>query len=162
MSPLVPQSQPWPSDRAVLFVHGVGGAKPGDYDPLVAELKAVLGTQAKKFAFYFLYYDQVNQWFATKLQAAQQVAALVSTISSRLDATALGKAVADFAGDVIWPVLIADARLAVRAALLQQLQQIVLDGKAAGKEPLDQHLTIIAHSLGCFHIYEALHAAAAD
>jgi hypothetical protein len=39
------------------------------------------------------------------------------------------------AGDVIWPVLIPDARLAIRAAVLQQLQTMVLDGIAAGVQP---------------------------
>jgi hypothetical protein len=157
-----PQSQRWPADRALLFVHGIGNAKPGEYDALVSQVKTIRGDDAKRFAFYFLYYDQINDWFATKLQTAARVGALVSVIRSRLNTTSLANAVAAFAGDVIWPILVADARQAVRAAFLRQLQQIVLDGKTAGKEPPDQHLTIIAHSLGCFHVYESLHAAAAD
>ena len=156
MAILPPQTLKWPSDRAVLFVHGIGSSKQGDYDPLVDQLKALLGTDARKFAVYFLYYDQVNDWFAAMLQAGTVFAKLVEFFSSRQDGTALGNAAADFAGDVVWPVLIADSRLAVRAAVMQQLQQIVLDGKVAGFQPRDQHISIIAHSLGCFHTYEAM------
>ena len=151
-----PQSLKWPSDRALLFVHGIGSSKAGDYDPIVAQLRDVLGAGSAKFAIYFLYYDAVNEWFEQKLQARSAFTKLVQFISGRLDGSALGDAAADFAGDVIWPVLIPDARLAIRAAMLQQLQTIVLDGIAAGVQPRNQHISIIAHSLGCFHTYEAL------
>lgn len=151
-----PQSQKWPADRAVLFVHGIGSSKPGDYDPIVAQLRGILGADAARLAIYFLYYDAVNEWFAQKLQARTAFTKLVQFISGRLDGSDLGNAAAAFAGDVIWPVLIPDARLAIRAAMLQQLQTIVLDGIAAGVQPRNQHVSIIAHSLGCFHTYEAL------
>lgn len=160
MPTLPPQTQRWPADRALLLVHGIGNAHPGDYAPLVAQLQQALGDDARKLAVYFLYYDAINEWFAAKTQAAAQVAALVSTIRSRVDATALGNVIADFAGDVIWPVLVPDARQAVRVAMLQQLQQIVSDGVRAGFQPRDQHLSIMCHSLGCFHTFETLHAAA--
>ena len=162
MATLPAQSQKWPADRALLFVHGIGNPKVGDYDPLIAEVRTILGDAASQYAFYFLYYDQINEWVAAKLQVATQVASLVADLKTRLNSTTLGDVAADFAGDVIWPVLVADARQAVRAAVLQQLGQIVLDGKRAGIQPRDQHLSIIAHSLGCFHVYEALSAAAAD
>jgi hypothetical protein len=29
------ETREWPADEAVLFVHGVGDASPGDYDDLV-------------------------------------------------------------------------------------------------------------------------------
>ena len=151
-----PQSLKWPADRALLFVHGIGSSKPGDYDPLVAQLRDILGADSAKFAIYFLYYDAVNEWFAQKLQAQAAFKKLVQFISGRLDGSALGDAAAQFAGDVIWPVLIPDARLAIRAAMLQQLQTIVLDGIKASVQPRNQHVSIIAHSLGCFHTYEAL------
>lgn len=161
-----PQSQAWPADRAILFVHGVGNAHPGDYDPLVEQFRALLGDEADRFAFYFLYYDQINAWFSAKTQAAQGVAALVGAIRAGVEETDVGRnlaeAIADFAGDVIWPVLLADARQAVRAAYLAQLQQIVLDGRAKGIRPQKQRISIVAHSLGCFHTYETLHAATAD
>lgn len=162
--PPLPQSQRWPADRAVLFVHGIGNARPGDYAPLGAQLENILGERAGDFALYFLYYDQINDWFATKTQAALQVEQLIGLIRSNLNSSnaSLGNAVADFAGDVIWPVLVADARTAVREAYLNQLRQIVRDGEDAGLPPRRQRVTIIAHSLGCFHTYEALHEAAAD
>jgi hypothetical protein len=162
MTSLSPQTQHWPEDRAVLFVHGVGNSKPGDYAPLVAQLEAILGSDAKRFAMYFLYYDQYNEWFSAKQQASLAFAKLVQFLRVQTDGTSLGNVAADFGGDVIWPVLLADARLAVRAALLQQLQQIRLDGVAAGFQPRDQHVSIIAHSMGCFHVYEALTWAAAN
>ena len=39
---------------------------------------------------------------------------------------------------------------------------MVLDGIAAGFPPEDQTLSIICHSLGCFHTYEVLHACLND
>lgn len=36
-------SQPWPSNRAVLLVHGIGNAKPGDYTGLRQRVEAALG-----------------------------------------------------------------------------------------------------------------------
>jgi hypothetical protein len=160
MATLPPQSQRWPADRALLLVHGVGNARPGDYSALVAQITNILADQQKQYAIYVFYYDQVNNWFADKGSAPVAVASLFNAIRSKLDATALGNVVSDFAGDVIWPILLLDARDAVRTALLRQLQQIVLDGKKAGIRQPAQHLSIIAHSLGCFHTFEALHAAA--
>lgn len=162
--PPLPQSQRWPADRAVLFVHGIGNARPGDYAPIGAQLESILGDRAGGFALYFLYYDQINDWFSTKTQAGLQVEQLIGLIRSNLNSgnVSLGNAVADFAGDVIWPVLVADARTAVREAYLNQLRQIVRDGEDAGVPPRRQRVTVIAHSLGCFHTYEALHEAATD
>jgi len=155
-----PQSLKWPADRALLLVHGVGNAVPGTYDGVVQQLSTILSEQNDRYAIYSLYYDQVNDWFAGKTQAALGFASLVNAVRSRLDATRLGKVAADVVGDVIWPVLLADVRDAVRTAYLRQLQQIVLDGKRAGVEVPFQRLSIISHSLGCFHTFEALHAAA--
>lgn len=160
MATLPPQSQKWPADRALLLVHGIGNARPGDYGALVAQLTNVLAKQAKQYAIYVFYYDQVNDWFAQKGSAPLVVSSLVSSLRKGLDATKLGNVVADFLGDVIWPILLLDARDAVRTALLRQLQQIVLDGKQAGVRQPAQHLSIIAHSMGCFHVFETLHAAA--
>jgi hypothetical protein len=171
MATLPPQSQKWPADRALLLVHGIGNARPGDYNALVAQITNILAKQDKQYAIYVFYYDQVNNWFADKGSAPVAVASLVNTVRSllpsvldtaagKVDATALGNVVADFAGDVIWPVLLFDARDAVRTALIRQIQQIVLDGKQTGIRQPMQHLSIIAHSMGCFHTFEALHAAA--
>jgi len=155
-----PQSLNWPSDRALLLVHGVGNARPGDYDSLFAQLKGILADQVDQYAIYMFLYDQVNNWFATKTQAANGFKALVGALKTELDATALGSAAADFAGDVIWPVLIADAREAIRTAFFEQLHQIKADGIRAGFEAPFQKISIIAHSMGCFHTFETLHAAA--
>src|SRR5262245_57049939 len=167
MATMPPQSQQWPGKRAVLFVHGIGDAKPGDYAPLLQQMQAILGAAGSDVAYYFLYYDQINQWFANKFQASKEFSQLVGAIRSRLggstpNAVTLGNAIADFAGDVIWPVLIPDARLSIRAALLQQLGQILVDGNAAGVNVRQQHVSIICHSMGCFHVYEALQAAVQD
>jgi hypothetical protein len=160
MATLPPQSQKWPADRALLLVHGIGNARPGDYGALVAQLTSILAGQPKPYAIYVFYYDQVNDWFAQKGNAPLAFASLVGSLRSKLDATKLGNVAADFAGDVIWPILLLEARDAVRTAFLRQLQQIVLDGKQAGVRQPAQHLSIIAHSMGCFHTFEALHAAA--
>ena len=70
------------------------------------------------------------------------------------------------AGDVVWPVLSASHRFAVRDAILAQLNQIQVDRNESaiqrGEDPLDYEISVIAHSLGCFHTYEALSAAASE
>ena len=162
MATLPPMSLKWPADRALLLVHGIGSARPGDYGALVAQLTNILAGQPKPYAIYVFYYDQVNDWFAEKGNVPLAFASLVGSLRSKLDATNLGNVVADFAGDVIWPILLLGARDAVRTAFLRQLQQIVLDGKQAGFRQPAQHLSIIAHSLGCFHTFEALHVAASS
>ena len=167
---MTPQTQRWPADRAVLFVHGIGNAAVGDYGPLVQQVQAILGADASRFAFYFLYYDHLNDWFAAKLQAGALFEKLVGAVRTQLHAdngagapsVGLGNSIAEFAGDVLWPVLLADARTAVRTAYLNQLRRIVRDGEDAGFPPRRQHISIIAHSMGCFHTYEALAEAAAD
>lgn len=159
------QKQDWPSDKAVLFVHGVGNATPGppgSYDSLVEQLKAILGNDADDFAFYFLYYDAINNWFATKTQAAALVSSFLGTLKTRAAGEKVANTAADFAGDVVWPILITAARFAVRAAYLAQLQQIVEDGKRKIGNARDLRLSIICHSLGCFHTYEILHEIATD
>lgn len=166
-----PQSLTWRGKHAVLLVHGVGNAQPGAYAELAREIEAILGDRAATTAVYTFYYDQINTWFAEKHRAKLLFAKLTgalrallagTSIDKSIDPVQLGNAIADFAGDVIWPILIADARHAVRLALIAQLRQMVLDGERVGVRPPDQHLTIIAHSLGCFHVYEALHTAAID
>lgn len=155
-------SQEWPSDRAVLLVHGVGNATPGSYDPLIAELKAILGSEAANIAIYFLYYDQINNWFATKTQAAALVSSFLGALKAKTVGEKVGDVAADFAGDVVWPILVTAARFAVRAAYLAQLQQIVQDGKKTNGLAGNLRLSIICHSLGCFHTYEVLHEIATD
>ncbi|MBL8960987.1 MAG: hypothetical protein JNJ98_14120 [Gemmatimonadetes bacterium] len=156
---LEPQSLPWASDRAVVLVHGIGNAKPGDYQELKAGVEAALGPAAADTAVYQLFYDQVNDWFAAKSQLGTLLTQAVSALSGKIADPQVGDSIADTIGDVLWPVLVADARTAVREAYLAQLKQVVADGNAAGVRTRDQKLTIICHSLGCFHTYEVLHHA---
>jgi hypothetical protein len=155
-----PQSLKWPADRAVLLVHGVGSAKPGDYDPLVAQVKSILAAQSKPYAVYMFYYDYVNEWFSQRTQSPLAMTKLANALKVRVGGPGLGDTVASFLGDVIWPILSLAARDALRTALLRQIRQMVLDGAAAGVPMPARHLSIVCHSLGCFHVYEALHTAA--
>lgn len=157
-----PQSIKWPADRAILLVHGVGNAKPGDYDPLIAQLAQILAGQQQKYAIYMYYYDYMNEWFSQKLQAPLAATKLVNALHAKLDATSLGNTIASFVGDVIWPVMSLDARDAIRTGLLRQLRQVLLDASAAGVPMPQRKISIICHSLGCFHVFEALHTAASD
>jgi hypothetical protein len=156
-----PQTQKWPGDRAILFVHGIGNAKPGDYTPLVDQLTTILGDDAKTIAIYFLYYDELNQAVADHIHADVLFTRLINALRRNYDGTTLGNVAASFGGDVIWPVLAADARLAIRTRLIAQLQQIVRDGIASKVRTNDQRVSIIAHSMGNFHVYEALSYASA-
>lgn len=158
--PLPVQSQSWPGHRAVLLVHGIGNAKPGDYAELVEHVRDALGPAAADTAIYQLFYDQVNDWFASKTQLADLLRRARAAMSGQINDPELGDVIAEVCGDVLWPVLLSEARAAVREVYLRQLKQIVQDGVASGVRARDQHLSIICHSLGCFHTYEVLHHAA--
>jgi hypothetical protein len=161
--PFKPISVNWPSNQALLFVHGVGNAKPGDYDVLVQKLREALGEENfAKLAIYPLFYDPINDWFAEKMQLSNLLTKFQALIKVRLGGDSFGAAIGEYAGDVLWPALSQSARAAVKEAYLAQLKQIVIDGIAAGHRPLRQKISILCHGLGCFHTYEALHAAAAD
>lgn len=155
-----PQSLPWPSDRAILLVHGIGNAREGDYTELLGHVRTLLGAQANTTAIYQLFYDQVNDWFAAKNNLGGLLQSAIGALKDQIDDSDIGETIAEVVGDVLWPVLVADARSAVREAYLWQLKQIVTDGTNAGIPARDQHLSIICHSLGCFHTYEVLHHAA--
>jgi hypothetical protein len=155
-----PQRRQWPGHRALLLVHGIGNAHEGDYTDLLAHLEDALGDLTGEVAIYQLWYDQINDWFATKNNLGDLFTQAISALRREIDDDALGPTVADVLGDVLWPVLVSDARAAVREAYLLQLKAMVQDGMAAGIAPGDQRLSIICHSLGCFHTYEVLHHAA--
>jgi hypothetical protein len=163
MPKFVPQSKAWPADRAVLLVHGIGDASAGKNPFPVAELTDALGGSAFGLAVYTLNYDFINDWAARKLQLAAGLQSLGMAIAARFSNPALAETLAEYSGDVLWPVLHQDTRLAIRDAYMAQLQQIVLDcgetALARGHDPLEYRVSIIAHSLGCYHTYEALHAA---
>ena len=155
-----PVSKDWTGDHAILLVHGVGNASPGDYDPLVRRVLELLGATAPRTTIYELYYDVYNDWIASKLDVREKLADLFEWLKWKGGDDDLADSVAEFAGDVLWPILSVAARELVRTAYLVQLEQIVRDGIRADLDGPEQHLTIICHSLGCFHTYEVLHAIA--
>ncbi len=161
-----PETKNWPEKRAVLFVHGIGNSKPGDYDSLVQEfLKGIGEDVADKLAVYFLYYDDINDQHANKSQLADGISKIKGFIKARASQESgdeLSEAIAEYSSDVIFPVLSEAARINIRERFIAQLQQIRLDGKASGVFFRKQKITIICHSLGCFHTYEALHGAASN
>jgi hypothetical protein len=161
-----PQSQSWPKQSAVLFIHGIGNAKPGHYDPLLKEFDQRVGPAvAQDIAKYCIYYDDLNDWFQDKVGLASQLSALQGFINAEVSketAPDLGAAVAAFLGDVMLPILNEAARIAVRDRILAQLQRIRLDGNKSGVQYHNQRISIVCHSMGCFHTYEALHAAASN
>ena len=160
--PPAPLSQDWPGRHALLVVHGVGNASPGDYAPLVASFQQLLGEDAAEYAIYELYYDAYNDWMNDKIPLARGIEALKEALKEGFGGDDLADAVAEFAGDVIWPVLHLAPRAMIREAYLAQLKQIVRDGIRAGVGVWNQRISIVCRSLGCFHTYEALHAAASD
>lgn len=162
-----PQSQFWPGTRAILLVHGIGDASTGKEGAFPSDsLLTLLGEEATSVAIYRLNYDFINDWLATKVQFDHGVRALKAAVKGRLGDDDSNDMISDYAGDVLWPVLSLDLRFAMRDAFLAQLQQIQIDrGESAlsrGHDPLDYQVTIIAHSLGCFHTYEVLTEAATE
>jgi hypothetical protein len=158
--PGTPQSLTWPSNRAILLVHGVGNARPGDYTALLGHLRAALGPSAGQFAIYELYYNAINNWFKEKTALADRLQQARAVVKVGVGDPDLAHAVAEYAGDVLWPLFSRSARAAVREAYLAQLKQLVLDGMDAGVLRANQRISIVAHSLGCFYTYEVLHTAA--
>ncbi|MDB5047616.1 MAG: hypothetical protein JWO30_687 [Fibrobacteres bacterium] len=161
-----PQSQTWPRQTAVLFIHGIGSAKPGHYDSLLQLFDKSIGPgPAQGIAKYCIYYDDLNDWFQDKVGLASQLTALQGFLRQEAAAETdpgFGAAVAAYLGDVLLPILNEAARISVRDRILAQLQQIRLDGHKSGVQYQNQKISIVCHSMGCFHTYEALHAAATD
>lgn len=155
-----PQSRSWSGKRAVLLVHGIGNSRPGDYAELLHALHALLGDDRDSVAVYQLFYDHFNDWFTEKTNATELLESAVKSLAERIEDPELGRTVAEYIGDILWPVLSTNARACVREAYLAQLKQIVDDGENSDVPVRQQQITIIAHSLGCFHTYETLHHAA--
>jgi len=162
-----PQSMFWRGTRAILLVHGIGDASAGKEGTFPTEvLDGALGDEAANVSIYRLNYDFINDWLAAKVNFQAGIAALKAALKLKFGDDDSSATIADYAGDVLWPVLSAELRFALRDAFLAQLQQIQIDrGESAlerGDDPLDYQVTIIAHSLGCFHTYEGLTAAAQE
>jgi len=179
--PFTPTSKFWPGTRAILLVHGIGDASTGKEGAFPLDvINAMLGTDAPNVAIYSINYDFINDWLNTKINFQAGISALKTELKQRLnketadaagagttDATTpeeMDATIADYVGDVIWPILSANLRLAVRDALIAQLNQMQIDRGASarkrGDDPLSYQISIIAHSLGCFHTYEVLTAIA--
>jgi hypothetical protein len=155
--PFQPQTQKWRSDQAVLLVHGVGNARRGDY---IEVIKAVQDAAGDDVAVYSLFYDVFNDWFNEKAQAANKIKKVMETFRAQEGEGDLQDTIAEFAGDIIWPIFAAASRESVQSAYRLQMKQIVADGLAAGLLKQQQRLSIVCHSLGCFHTYELLHTIA--
>ena len=163
----VPQSIRWPGTRAILLVHGIGNASVGQAGafPLTA-LKRMLGDEEPNVAIYVINYDFINDWVDQKVNFQAGITAVKAALKLRLGDAAADGEIGDGIGDVLWPVLSPDLRLAVRDAIIAQLDQIHLDRAESafdrGDDPLDYQVSIVAHSLGCFHTYEVLAAIATE
>jgi hypothetical protein len=157
--PFTPQTQAWPGDTAVLLVHGVGNARAGDYTDLAHAVRAAVGPDV---AIYSLFYDVFNDWFTEKTQFSGQIQRLTAFIKEKEGQGQLPDTIAEFAGDVIWPLFALASRAAVGRAYLAQMKQIVIDGLNRGLLKQQLKLSIVCHSLGCFHTYEMLHTIAAE
>src|SRR5688500_17941680 len=96
-----PQSIDWPGDSALLLVHGVGNAVDGDYDALLAQVRAILDPASNRFAIYQLYYDEYNDWLVEKTRATQLINAAKSRIAGLVGDGDIAPAVAETVGDVI-------------------------------------------------------------
>ena len=160
--PFEPVRLAWPGSRAILLVHGIGNALPGYYGALRQLLEQALGPRAAEFAIYELYYDALNDWFREKTRLAEHLQLATALVRGKAGDGDLADALAEYAADILWPIFSLPARTAISTAYVAQLQQLVLDGAAAGHPARRQQISIICHSLGCFHTYEALHAAATD
>ena len=155
--PFTPQSQKWRSDQAVVLVHGVGNARQGDY---VDVIKAVQDAAGPDVAVYSLFYDVFNDWANEKAQAINNIKKVMAIFRAEEGEGQLPETLAEFAGDVIWPIFATPARESVQRSYLLQMKQIVKDGLDAGLLKQQQRISIVCHSLGCFHTYELLHTIA--
>ena len=155
--PVQPIVQNWESPAAVLLVHGIGNDTSDDLIPIENELRQVISNDNGSLSCYRFSYEFINDWITEKTQVKKVVAKLKNSISEKLGSTETTNIVTDYLADVIWPLLSSDIRRAIRKALIQQLQQIVKDGIDSGFPKDTQKITIMAHSLGCFYTYEALH-----
>lgn len=146
---------------ALLMVHGIGNAKPGSYDYLNPKIQQALGTKAGKTPVYWLYYDFINDWFKEKIRLEAAIGECRQWVGAQIGGS-LAQVGSEVIADVFWPVLSLSARNAVQDAYLQQIQRLVLDGMEAGFPPDFQKISIVCHSLGCFHTYEILHRCVND
>ncbi|HEY9225324.1 MAG TPA: hypothetical protein VIP11_01670, partial [Gemmatimonadaceae bacterium] len=161
------QILPWPGRHAVLLVHGVGDASTGKDGAFpIDAVRQALGADAPNVAIYRVNYDFINDWIKEKVKFEAGIASLKNQVKLELGGGDADKTIAEYTGDVVWPVFSTTLRFAVRDAIIQQLIRIKMDRRETalrrGENPMDYKISIIAHSLGCFHTYEVLAAAASE
>lgn len=153
----------WTSNRAVLFVHGIGNTTAANYQGMELRLREILGADSGQVTYYGYAYDKYNDMFKDKAQATVKLTqAIQETIPIEGIDKAAGEAIAEFLLDVLWPIAVEDARLFIQADYLKTLQQIVKDGTESGFPAANQKISIICHSLGCFQTFEILHRCARE
>jgi hypothetical protein len=53
--------QPWPDDRAVLFIHGVGSYAAADYDRVIQAFETTIGAaEWSRYAVYKMLWDPIS------------------------------------------------------------------------------------------------------
>jgi hypothetical protein len=145
----------------VLFVHAIGDTTAKNYQGLEIRIREILGADSGKLAYYGYAYDEYNDMFKDKAQAAAQIFnAIKSSVPVEGLSGPASQAIAEYLLDVLWPITVNDARLTIQAGYIRALQQLVADGIASGFPAADQKISILCHSLGCFHTYEILHRCA--
>jgi hypothetical protein len=155
--PFRPITLNWESPTAVILVHGIGNATPESLDPVENELRQAISEYAGSFPCYRFSYDFINNWVTEKTRLKKLISILKKQIAEKLGSADVTKVLTDYLGSILWPLLSVKIRRAIQKAIVLQLQRIVKDGISSGYPKEEQKISIIAYSLGCFHIYEALH-----
>jgi hypothetical protein len=100
-------------------VHGIGDASTGKDRALPLELvRQMLGDEAPSVAIHRMDYDVIDDWLATKSQFQTGITALKRVLALSPGAETIDATIAEYVGDVRWPIPSAELRFAVRDALM--------------------------------------------
>jgi hypothetical protein len=100
-------------------VHGIGDASTGEDRALPLELvRQMLGDEAPSVALFRMNYDVIDDWLATKSQFQTGITALKRVLALSLGAETIDATIAEYVGDVRWPIPSAELRFGVRDALV--------------------------------------------
>src|SRR4051794_36561052 len=103
--PFQPTTTRWSGTRAILFVHGIGDASTGGDGAFPLDVfTRSLGDDAKDVTIYRLNYDFINDWVAEKTQLGAGIRELKRALGQELGDDDNSGMIADYAGDVLWPV----------------------------------------------------------
>lgn len=155
--PVQPITQKWESPTAILLVHGIGNGTSDDLIPIENGLRQAISDNAGSFPCYRFSYEFINDWITEKTQVKKIIGKLKKSIAEKIGDADTTAVLTDYLSDIVWPLISVDIRRAIRKALITQLQQMVKDGIDSGFAKDTQKISIVAHSLGCFHTYEVLH-----